>query len=118
MDDLINTIINGILTNNGISIGLDGTKPNIGYMVAISKDYEAMINNDSPLSLVIRAYLTRHLNALKRPNVYFGAWLDRGTLYLDLSERVLNKRQALDLGLKRNQLAIYDLNTNTTINLR
>jgi hypothetical protein len=40
---------------------------------------------------------------------YLGTWLNEGKVYLDVSENIMDRAEAIRLGQERNQLAIYDV---------
>lgn len=57
-------------------------------------------------------YLTDNIERLEYArDREFGAWLDTDSkrLYLDLSEYIFDKDRAIELGIKRNELSIYDI---------
>ena len=99
--------------NGGCSLSEQGS-PETGYMV--SKP-----NNEIILSSVseaeIEEFLTSHEVGI---NEFFGGWIDDtdGKVYLDISENVPNLDKAVRLGIERNQLAIYDLNSQESIYLK
>lgn len=54
----------------------------------------------------------------KAANLLLGGWVDKdGMAYLELSTIVQDRRQAIDLGVDRGELAIYDLWNNEEIRL-
>jgi hypothetical protein len=46
---------------------------------------------------------------------YIGYWIDKGTVYIDLSFHVLNRSQAIFEGIKNDQKAIWDCKNESTI---
>ena len=54
------------------------------------------------------------LNGLK-PGEFCGLWIDGGRVYVDISERITNKREALKTGRKRAQISIFDWRTGAAI---
>ena len=60
----------------------------------------------------------RELTRGKAANLLVGGWVDDdGMAYLELSTIVQDRRQAIDLGMDRGELAIYDLWNNEEIRL-
>ena len=60
----------------------------------------------------------RELTRGKAANLLIGGWVNNdGMAYLELSTIVQNRRQAIDLGRDRGELAIYDLWNNEEIRL-
>ena len=115
-------LLNQVLTTGGATI-----KPNLslftgkGYAVAVSKVFERVIPLDGDarnLQALFNGHLTELRFAAASRGAYIGAWVFEGKLYLDLSEVVQNKAKAVDLGLKRGQLGIFDFENQVTIDLR
>ena len=40
-------------------------------------------------------------------NQFVGVWIDGGRAYIDISERIANRRDALRIGRERGQISIY-----------
>lgn len=57
----------------------------------------------------IAGYLFMQRDALAEPDAYFGAWIDNGTIYLDVTEHVYNYHLAVTRGKHNEQLAIWDV---------
>jgi hypothetical protein len=72
-------------------------------------------------SELIKNYVDSHQSELLKPQNVLGAWVYNGLLYLDVSEAVHQRHKTLETVLKlaksRNQLAIFDLLNNRTINI-
>jgi hypothetical protein len=115
-------LLNQILRNGGITV-----KPNLveytgkGYGIAISKRFEKIIDlsgDSGQLQALFNEALTELRFVAHSRGAYIGAWLDSGKLYLDVSEVLDSKAKAIDLGLRRGQLGIFDFGNMTTIDLR
>jgi hypothetical protein len=65
----------------------------------------------------VEGYTFMQRAALSQPDTYFGAWLNDGMAYLDVSEHVLNYFSAVACGLKNGQLAIWDISAGRSITL-
>ncbi len=68
----------------------------------------------------MKAWVAQHLPFVKaNPEHYFGGWLDKSggkpTLYLDISQRFHDKGAAIEAGKKRNQVAVFHLDSFSTI---
>ena len=53
----------------------------------------------------------------KKNGAFIGFWMDCGVLYVDCSINILALEEAEKIGRSNNQLAIYDLQNQTTIYL-
>jgi hypothetical protein len=92
---------------------------NFGFMVATEQSVEKVVALGLVTESTVASYLTDTSELLQsNPNNYFGGWVDNGQLYLDISERVMDIRKAVRLGVVRRQLGIYSLATNSTLDIR
>jgi hypothetical protein len=99
--------------------------PLSGYMVAVpgySKvvprvwstiDLMEVVNNW--LGENARIYADRKITGVA--GIYIGLWEHDGKLYLDLSQRIMSRASAINLGKDRKQLAIYDCYNTCDIDL-
>lgn len=110
------TVFNSIMQNNGASYNLHTRtlNPDAGYMVAIP-GFESIV--DIPVDLnkfqdEVTAYCINkdmwNKIATNPDNIYLGFWLHEGKLYIDLTENIIDKDDAILAGNERNQIAIYD----------
>lgn len=86
-----------------------GEMPTDGYMVAVS-GHEVTI----PVAEFAGAHIVRYVAdkwdvLTGKGDVYLGAWLADGLVYLDVSECVSSRARALFLGSERKQLAVWDV---------
>ena len=109
-----------IRNNGGFTLTKDLQAKQGGFACAIS-GHEKVFNMDTVSELDIVAYISDKKELCKKnANLCFGSWLDTNTnnLYLDLSEVLPSKKEALKKAYKRKQLAIFDLNTFESVYLR
>jgi hypothetical protein len=106
-----------ILNNGGCSYSLMFGPINSGYAVSV-EGREEKIPVKSFGDLDIKNYVLENSDLLSLENYFLGAWVDGSTVYLDVSERFLNKDQALAEATARHQKAIYDLKEGETIWLK
>jgi hypothetical protein len=116
--EVTSRILAGLRESGGASVNPHGAGPVGGYMVALP-GHERVIRVWSPDTRAPRygrarraglAYVFDHWSDVAPdPALYFGAWLDNGRLYLDVSERVATRELALAKAAHRNELAIYDV---------
>lgn len=119
------------VTEDGFSIHpITGQSPTTGFMVSLPPEYGRVI----PLSdftsergpqivadylMQVRQYLNDNavLGGTRLPegdqtselNIYAGAWVQDGQVFLDTSQQVDSRQDAVTLGKRRNQIAIYDV---------
>ena len=109
-----------IRNNGGFTLTKELQTKEAGFACAIS-GHETVYNMDSVTELDIVQYIASKKElASKNSNLCFGSWLDTETnkLYLDLSEVLPSKKEALKKAYKREQLAIFDLNTFESVYLK
>ena len=109
-----------IKENGGFTLNKDLQSKEGGFACAIS-GHETVYDMDNVSELDIVEYIASKKElASKNSNLCFGSWLDTETnkLYLDLSEVLPSKKEALKKAYKRNQLAIFDLNTFESVYLK
>ena len=105
----VNTILKLIEQTGGATYNL--SKGNLvgtdAYAVAIYPDREQIVPQVD--FDTVEGYLTQNEDLLNNSNNSFGAWVSGGKTYLDVVATVKDKNQAMQLGLKHKQLAIFDL---------
>ena len=82
-----------------------------GFMVGgiVPTAIVAWGQTDNTLVKALQDFTRQHKAALADSNRYLGTWVDdKGLLYIDVSEVVYSKYQAVVLGLSRGELAIWD----------
>ena len=116
IDNFVNALPDNFL-DDGFSLSLWGEIPQTGYMVSF-KGFEEIFENPTILDVV--DYVRENANYLYLlPHAFVGGWMDAetGKYYLDISENVQDKEQALQLAAERKQLAIYDVANGVSIYL-
>ena len=104
--------LKAIRAKGGFSLNKKSKSPDKGYMVSLN-GYEQKIPENNLNSEVIKQYMNTHKKVLQ--DNYFGAWLDNGIVYLDISKNILDKYEAIRLALECNQIGIYEVETQSTI---
>lgn len=109
--NLVN-FINDTLNNGGASFNLLTSEynPNSGYMVAV-KGYEVKIPVEQFNRKTVADYIANNVYMLLTnvdSNLFLGAWVDEGFVYLDISMKIEDKIQALHLAIDSKELAIFD----------
>jgi hypothetical protein len=95
-----------------------GTHPNKGWVVSFAHG-EQTYKADDFTAKELTKYMKRYKHVLQQQTktpVYFGGWVDRktGKIYLDVSTVVPSKDEAMALGQRYDQKAIFHLDTFTT----
>lgn len=100
-----------VFLNGGFTVRLDNETPKEGYIVghtklSVQKDYASQ-----------EQVLSWYDKVLESKNLYLGAWRDSetGLIHYDISEHVPTYKEAFILANRRNELAIWDLRTETEI---
>jgi len=105
---------NDLLTyaaKEGYAVG--GAEPAVGVFKCMNDDLSFRVFNRE---------MNRLQSVVTDPNQVIGAWVDvvddpKGVAYLELSDIVHDRKQAIELGKEREEKAIYDLWNNEEIKL-
>ena len=113
-----NKFIQLLKDNSGASYNMITKEynPNKGFFVSLP-NLETKVSLQSLSVDDIATFINKHRSLLQDKTKFVGGWIDNDTVYLDISEQIDNKREALELGYKYNQLAIYDANLGQVIDL-
>jgi hypothetical protein len=104
----IKDVYYGIVNNGGITFNPYNKLPDTGYIVSLNGGKKI----DNFMSYSIEKRLDYIYNWSKRAiteTTYYGFWLDKGTLYCDVSKVFIDKEKAIKFGISQNQLSIYDI---------
>ena len=113
-----NKFIQLLKENSGVSYNMITKEysPNKGFFVSLP-NLETKVSLKSLSVDDIVTFINRHRTLLQDKTKFIGGWIDNEVVYLDISEQIFDKREALELGYKHNQLAIYDANEGKVIDL-
>lgn len=113
-----NKFIQLLKDNSGVSYNMITKEynPNKGFFVSLP-NLETKISLNSLSVNDIATFINKHRTLLQDETKFVGGWIDNNIVYLDISEQIENKREALERGYKHNQLAIYDANKGEVIDL-
>lgn len=113
----LNKLINDIICKGGATLDRDlqpiDTKK--GYMVSYFETEKTFDINKIDYEAISNLILKRQADL--KDNEYLGFWVDGGILYIDISINILDLKQAKQVGINNNQLAIYDLSNDTSIQI-
>lgn len=90
-----------------------GSAPKTGYQVALTghteKHPEAVLNDEQQLAQILLNHRVNNAEVYKRGgNVYVGGWVHEGSLWIEPSEHFESREQAIQAGVDRNQISIWD----------
>lgn len=96
--------------NNGATLDKQGNSLAYanGYQVS-AEDLEII-----PAYRLTKKHLLDMLTKIPNGSI-LGIWIDNGKAYIDRSARISNKRMALSVGRKLNQISIWDWKANKAI---
>lgn len=115
------TILNNLVLNGGFTVDskLQVADVNAGYMVGgFSKEYKIK-SKDLNIKTFTKLIKKLQREALKN-DLFIGGWYkcDNNIYYIELSKHINLEFEALRLGRKFKQLAIYDLKNNKSIYIK
>ena len=103
--------------NGGVAFNLEGKAPDKGYMVSIVGQ-EIVIPELDYIYDNLEDYINERISLLNSmSNLYVGVWHHKGHYYIDLSENILSKSDALKQGILRSQKAIWNVTEGSEIAL-
>ena len=111
-----------ILENGGSTTSLNLTHvPTTGFMVSLEDNamtFENLNNEELSLGQIeqsVKTFVQKNAEQLSDHINYLGGWIHENKLYIDISVNIQDKREAIEFGIKNNQIAIYDLNDDCEI---
>ena len=113
-----NKFIQLLKENSGVSYNMTTKEynQNKGFFVSLP-NLETKVSLQSLSVDDIVIFINRYKTLLQDKTKFIGGWIDNNTVYLDISEQIFDKREALERGYKHNQLAIYNANESKVIDL-
>lgn len=113
----ISMLLDTIVKNSGITLDkhLNIAELSIGYAVSYPNSETIVLESDLNESKLLELF-SIYKNKLNKNN-YLGIWIDQGKVYFDLSCVINDLDQAIELGNKFNQLAIFDFKDKQVIKL-
>ena len=110
-------LINDIICKRGATLDRDlqpiDTKT--GYMVSYFETEKTYDLSDIDYKEISNLILKRQTDL--KENEYLGFWVYKGKLYIDISINIKSLEQAQKVGIDNNQLSIYDLSNDTSIQI-
>jgi len=72
-------------------------------------DFAPLRASRASLRTALKDYINDHAELLDNKGSFFGAWVEQGKLYLDVSRRYGSRSEGVRAGFKNEQKAIYDV---------
>lgn len=109
----VKQLCNHIEKNGGATLNKDGAIMafNSGYCVSI-KGYEKTVKK------LTKRVINKYLKIAGARGMYAGIWLENGLYCLDISTNIATREQAIYIGVKNEQRAIYNCVNNDYIYLK
>ncbi|GAA4071582.1 hypothetical protein [Streptomyces hundungensis] len=105
-----------IVNDGGLTFSPIRPTPVDGYMVSIAGS-ERTIPIESFGSETLAEYMSGYASSAIGRGLFYGAWVDGGLVYLDLSVNVRDREEAEAMGRLESQLAIFDVANGDVISL-
>lgn len=113
----LNDFVASIIENGGATYNLvNGGTVNDGYMVS-KKGYEMKFEPESDVKKAVIQFIKEYGFELHDAENFLGAWMEKGILYMDISNNIKDRSEAIRKGYEGGQLAIYDVKNEKTIYL-
>lgn len=114
---LSQSVLEKVRANGGLSVNmLSGSEPTAGYMVAKGTDLGDIVSADdfydeAKIQGILSSYFKKHKKELSGNDNYLGIWhnTEDGQVYLDVSQNILDRTEAIIAGQERNQISIWDV---------
>lgn len=111
------SILDRVKENGGLSVNMvDGSEPTSGYMVAKGTQYGATVSAADfydPIKgpKILADYMKKNKSDLGTGKNYLGLWhnTENGNVYLDVSQNIQDKGEAISAGQARDQISIWDV---------
>jgi len=111
------SIIERVRENGGLSVNMvDGSEPTTGFMVAKGSQFGRIVKADDFYDAergpeILFQYMKSNKSDLATGKNYLGLWHNKadGQVYLDVSENIQDRERAISVGVKRDQISIWDV---------
>jgi hypothetical protein len=115
--ELVQSILEATLRDGGATFTTDGNQSGAPFYAVSVYPERGQIVHDVPTLADVQWYLDQNADILDEHNAV-GTWLHDGACYLDVSRLVADRDEALALGARYGQLAIFNLATFEEIPVR
>lgn len=118
--ELLQNILKEGIKNGGFTIDKDGKTPKVksGYVVSDYGKEKTYLLNDKSDMIQLEKDIITYFDYIQNENgAHVGGWIENGVFFLDISRIYQNKKEALRIGKKNRQLAIYDIKNDKSIDI-
>lgn len=107
-----------LLTQGGATFNLNTGQIDCdkGYGVSL-EEHEQVFLKDEYTEEDLKKFLLKNVGLLYDDDIEVGGWIEEGKVYLDLTEVIEDKSEAITKAVNRNQLAIFDFEKKEVIEL-
>lgn len=107
-----------IIENKGATLdkNLEDFKKNEGFMVSLEGQEKKIIKSN--IEEIKKEIEEKRKFIENKEGLYIGLWLKNDYIYIDISIHIEDKTEALEIGKKNNQLAIFDLKNKDSLYLK
>lgn len=116
----IKMIISEGIKKGGFTIDSKGNTPKTkkGFIVSDYGKEKTYFIDDKIDMLQLEKDFTNYIKYVeKEKDAFIGGWIENNIFFLDISRIYTNKKEAIKIGKKNKQLAIYDIEKDVTIQL-
>jgi hypothetical protein len=114
---LTQSVLEKVKANGGLSVNmLSGNEPTGGYMVAKGTNLGDIVSADdfydeTKITGILSDYFKKNKSELSGSDNYLGIWhnTEDGQVYLDVSQNILDRTEAIVAGQTRDQISIWDV---------
>lgn len=101
----------------GFAVDRLGNSPRSGFVVSIYPRSETIIPVNSLDDRRLLAFVASNESLLRRAGHYFGAWLEDGLIFFDVSVITESRAAALDMARRFRQKSIFDIQAGEVVYL-
>lgn len=113
----LSALVDGLTRlNGGCTVDVNGESPTDGYMVG-GYVPTVIIPRDQFTQGDVAKFITEHAAKLAEAGSYIGTWVNEDSVYIDLSKRFTLLSDALIIGGKHGELAIWSVAMGKEISL-
>lgn len=100
----------------GFTVKIDGKVPTKGFAVSPNKSTEMIVEKVTPENL--SEFISKNIDQLSQDGYHLGDWFsgDDGMFYLDVSRVMDSLDEAIDMAVRNDQIAVFDLGKLEEIN--
>ena len=112
-DDIVKNI-NNIIKEGGATIDKEGNTAQLksGYYASVEGMEQTISLKNIDFEILKNDIIQKLIYINTYKNMFLGFWVDQNILYVDISKHFIQKRDAINFGIKNDQKAIYNIKDN------